>query len=262
MDDLVDWSHCSPARIRTDSVTTGAESPDVQEDAAASEKLHTARQYALQNAGRCISIQGEIDPSAVFQCKEGHTFTRSLSNLTWCDLCECELEKMRKFALSRGGKCLSIRFGKRLDFECEKGHRWSTKNAHSRWCRTCAKSQYRKNKLFQKSVDNKNRSELEREQRALFDEARCTITNKSESAAIAKQQALNYLQECEIDTKCTYTKVFRVYQVMEMPLDMLRVILQVNSKQFRHFAKDIHPDKNSHPMASLAFKKLVEAYKH
>ena len=47
MDEEVDWSQCSTARVRTDSVTTGAESPDVQEDAAASEKLHTARQYAL-----------------------------------------------------------------------------------------------------------------------------------------------------------------------------------------------------------------------
>ena len=32
MDEEVDWSQCTSARIRTDSVTTGAESPEAHED--------------------------------------------------------------------------------------------------------------------------------------------------------------------------------------------------------------------------------------
>ena len=47
MDEEVDWSQCSTARVRTDSVTTGAESPEGQDDVAATEKWNIARHYAL-----------------------------------------------------------------------------------------------------------------------------------------------------------------------------------------------------------------------
>jgi hypothetical protein len=77
----------------------------------------------------------------------------------------------------------------------------------------------------------------------------------------AHLMAKQYVTDCKLpDTD--FDKTYLVYKFVETPLSAMQVGLQgmVHTERarsyFKTLAKQLHPDKNGHPMAKEAFQKL------
>lgn len=69
---------------------------------------------------------------------------------------------------------------------------------------------------------------------------------------------------CSTSSNKHFGQVFLVYKFVNTPVDMLiegmkRMMKDQATKYFRKLAIQLHPDKNSHPMAKDAFQKLAAA---
>jgi len=63
------------------------------------------------------------------------------------------------------------------------------------------------------------------------------------------------------DGKSTFQNCCDVYKILLYPDQVLQVYLgaiekESLQKEFRNLAKSVHPDKNPHPKAAQAFKKI------
>ena len=92
---------------------------------------------------------------------------------------------------------------------------------------------------------------------------------------LARKQATEYLRTTETtDTgtpRCCcseieFEKIVETYKLLIVPDNTLQCLLQAMGrdaarKEFRRVAMLIHPDKNSHPSAKIAFQKLYHHFK-
>jgi hypothetical protein len=116
-------------------------------------KLGLAMMMALarKRGGQCISTRyvNSVTP-LLWECASGHRWSAvpaSIRKGTWCPDCAGvrpgTLEQMKELAESRGGDCLSARYGNtatKLQWSCSVGHEWSAtplqvKKGH--WCPFC-----------------------------------------------------------------------------------------------------------------------------
>jgi len=73
--------------------------------------------------------------------------------------------------------------------------------------------------------------------------------------------AKQYVTDCKLP-ETDFDKTYLVYKFVETPLSAMQVGLQgmVQTERarsyFKTLAKQLHPDKNGHPMAKEAFQKL------
>ena len=115
--------------------------------------LKRLNEIARKKGGKCLSTEYINNNTKLWwECKEGHKWQAtpgSIKTGTWCRKCsgyaKKTIEEMRKFAESRGGKCLSDRYQNAytvLLWECKRGHRWESKSSHiihnNSWCPECA----------------------------------------------------------------------------------------------------------------------------
>jgi len=118
-------------------------------------KLDIATMTALarKRGGRCIStLYVNSTVPLLWECASGHQWSAvpaSIRKGTWCPDCAGvrpgTLEQMKEIAESRGGDCLSVRYGNtatKLKWRCSNGHEWSAtplqvKKGH--WCPFCAR---------------------------------------------------------------------------------------------------------------------------
>ena len=98
-----------------------------------------------------------------WQCKNGHTWLASLSNIKtggyWCPFCSGKakhtIKEMREMAKMRSGKCLSTQYVNiytKLKWQCDKKHRWNASPGNvikGSWCPICA---VEKRKLARKNI--------------------------------------------------------------------------------------------------------------
>ncbi len=116
--------------------------------------MEDIRALATQRGGQCVSEtytgKGE---RLRWRCASGHeweaTFT-DVSHDRWCPRCREErrraaaLERLREFAATRGGQCLSAAYvstDHKLEWMCSRGHVWSTRPSSvldGSWCPLCA----------------------------------------------------------------------------------------------------------------------------
>ena len=118
-------------------------------------KLDIATMTALarKRGGRCVSTcyVNSVAP-LLWECASGHRWSAvpaSIRKGTWCPDCAGvrpgTLEQMKEIAESRGGDCLSARYGNtatKLQWRCTNGHEWKAtplqvKKGH--WCPVCAR---------------------------------------------------------------------------------------------------------------------------
>jgi len=107
---------------------------------------------AESKGGQCLSNQYVNNTTPLtWQCSKGHKWDArpvEIKNLnTWCPHCSGRrktIQDMRKFAESKGGKCLSGKYinnDTKLLWECHRGHRWTAKPfsiIHLKsWCPFC-----------------------------------------------------------------------------------------------------------------------------
>jgi hypothetical protein len=136
---------------------------------------------AKEKDGRCLSteyINNRV--KLLWECEHGHQFWAKPGAIknsgTWCPECggtkKLTIERMKKEANLRGGKCLSdqyINSATNLRWECANGHIWEDKWDHvrnGRWCHECGSHLFTENKcryimeeIFQKKF-RKNRTIL------------------------------------------------------------------------------------------------------
>ncbi|MFH0902583.1 MAG: zinc-ribbon domain-containing protein [Pseudomonadota bacterium] len=112
------------------------------------------RAIAKERGGECLSpAYRGLGVKLRWRCAKGHewdTTPNTIKKGSWCPTCRRRIgsiEKMRRIAEERGGKCLSdtYRNGRTaLRWQCAHGHRWSAKpkdvDNHGTWCPRCAGS--------------------------------------------------------------------------------------------------------------------------
>jgi len=112
-------------------------------------KMH---KLATAMGGKCLSKTYFNSKTRMrWQCSEGHiwnTTPGSVQKGSWCPLCsgnvKATLEDMVKLAKSKGGKCLSEKYGNsitKIKWQCREGHTWSANPGdvkYGSWCPECA----------------------------------------------------------------------------------------------------------------------------
>ncbi len=110
----------------------------------------------LEELNKIVSLQGGKCLSCIYknsvtplewECKRVHTWMMKPSYVkdgSWCKECKKIelLDEMKKYAESRGGKCLSTKFvtsKTKLLWECSNGHKWYSNSAkyNNSWCPIC-----------------------------------------------------------------------------------------------------------------------------
>ncbi len=85
----------------------------------------------------------------------------------------------------------------------------------------------------------------------------------------ARRRTLAYMSSAEYDGSCNYEDVLVVYRILLVveqsevkAQDLLLIMSRANeaATAFRKLALLVHPDKNRHPKANLAFQKLKSAF--
>jgi len=82
---------------------------------------------------------------------------------------------------------------------------------------------------------------------------------------LAHKYSLEFMSRKEFTGDVSFQQILQVYKILIMPEEILQNYMgSLNSEmlksEFRRFAKIIHPDKNKHPQAGMAFQKIYKVY--
>jgi len=82
---------------------------------------------------------------------------------------------------------------------------------------------------------------------------------------LAKKYTSEFMSSKDFVGQCEYQQILQVYKILIMPEEILKsYMLNLTTEglkaEFRRLAKLIHPDKNKHPKAGLAFQKIHRLY--
>lgn len=122
--------------------------------------LEMAKKYAISKGGKCVSDEySGVKKKLKWCCHKNHEWESSYSSMvingSWCPKCGLEnissnqinkngLEMAKKYAISKGGECLSdeyIKSSEKLEWKCNNGHTWSATYGSvvtsDRWCPKC-----------------------------------------------------------------------------------------------------------------------------
>lgn len=120
-----------------------------------SDTIETCQEFAKQKGGRCLSTEYVNKETPMeWECRDGHIWPAiwgSIKRGTWCNGCSSPgslhtMETVKKYAVVRGGRCLSsdtdLNRDDDMEFICMEGHKWRTKWVNmyggTTWCRVCA----------------------------------------------------------------------------------------------------------------------------
>jgi hypothetical protein len=121
------------------------------------DQMERLKKLALSRGGEVLSGQ-YIDQFSrlTFRCSEGHTWSTKANLIIggmWCPECAVVRKRLtiaaiRKFARSKGGKCISDRYKNSssiMKWQCAKGHIWKAVASlvlyNNSWCPVCAPHQ-------------------------------------------------------------------------------------------------------------------------
>ncbi len=129
--------------------------------------IEEMQKYAKEKGGKCLSAKYDgINGKLKWKCENGHEWEATPADLFyfehWCPDCasnaqkKIRLDRLNKFAMERGGKCLSekyINFDTKMKWRCAEGHIWeATINKvvkENRWCLICNGKEARAAKLIE-----------------------------------------------------------------------------------------------------------------
>lgn len=215
-----------------------------------------ARRYARAHQGGFLR---QLDRSNVFlfHCLSGHKFMlleAQLSTGEWCPQCA---------SLGLSQRCLA----------CQ----------NRTWCRGCSRKQ---RQLLRDLLQQENQR-LEKEKRdlqnTLLAEARSKMLGETpkedprlpqhlrlllgEVGQLASRKAQRYLAQNSLPAGETVSLAMleELFRILIMPASALGLFLRsLTQPQLRQFFRQsavlIHPDKNPHPAAKVAFQKLLDHY--
>ena len=107
------------------------------------------QKLAEKKGGKCLSTVYKSRAVFDWECKEGHTFKSQIGSIQkgcWCRQCylitvQPTIEKMKGYAKSKGGECLSETYSgskTKLKWKCSKGHIFMQLPKLIYWCPTCS----------------------------------------------------------------------------------------------------------------------------
>lgn len=117
--------------------------------------ITTMNQLAATHAGTCLSAKYVNEKSELlWECDKGHQWYAkpiSVRRGVWCKACgwkrkstsKYSLENMKELAESKGGICISSKYGGykvKLKWQCNNGHTWHASPdavISGKWCRRC-----------------------------------------------------------------------------------------------------------------------------
>ena len=219
--------------------------------------LGECKEFAKKNGGLCLNRQ--YDESVVYECQKGHRWSLNHRNARrrWCAQCakeeraflkkKCEQEKVER---------------EKQEEECQQKLFEEAK-------KKAMKENAPQSNQFQGGNSSHQRpmSALEYFQRIDF-----------EIETLAKKYTVEFMSQKDFTGNVTYQQSLQVYKIIIMPDEILQsymyfISLNQNSyptrfnlnsdtlrSEFRRMAKIIHPDKNKHPQAANAFKKVYGVY--
>jgi len=247
-----------------------------------------AQSQAEKLGGCCLSSNCSPNGKFKFRCQFRHQWEMTIEELEqrWCTRCEGILKRCRSFASDNGGRCLNDRLEDLLTFSCCQGHHWtiSYKNYNTKWCSTCAQEE--QDNLKRKCEEHRRKREQEEEeyQRKLFEEATRKVMENIMNKGLSEEEILSYFQKVDAEIEAlakeatakfmsenktcqntSYQQALQVYKILLMPENILESYMsnlspEILKGEYRRLAKIIHPDKNRHPEAGDAFKKIHKVY--
>lgn len=214
------------------------------------------------------------------------------SDSSWCQKCEVFWRTCNAQARDNGFKLIGGVYAAKLSFSCpEKGH--LTKISYSRRlnagplsCSACKKEERDAQKNILRAEEERQNAHLAEMQEEMFRQAQAAMddqmrseaqpsfqrgpsTDYSTLEAQINEQATTltsaYLRESvNSGVKVTQEQTYLVYKFLNTPIEMLvQGMVSMDhpslSQFYRKLAKQLHPDKNSHPEAKAAFQRVQEA---
>jgi hypothetical protein len=242
--------------------------------------IQLARSIAEQNEGLCLSETCEsLNMPLEFRCKMSHTWKSNdvLSTGVWCVKCKNLLDRARNYAECFGGSCLSRIYQILLEFKCKNGHVWkadSTRYMNQQWCKQCITQEKSKKKETLLIEIQDEETELLKLQQNLFQQAKEKLSHNSKPItpdencveSLSEDMTRDYLSSLQSSDLKTKEQVSCVYKIICASESFIKAkYFQGKSKDqvtscFRQFARNLHPDKNSHPYAREAFMKISSIY--
>ena len=114
--------------------------------------IEDCKKFALNNQGKCLSIEYKSGFKIKWKCKEGHQWESVFNGDKYTGWCrDCINIKQRKYTIDdciisaneKDGECLSKEFNNvytSIEWKCKEGHIFNTKYSHileGSWCGKC-----------------------------------------------------------------------------------------------------------------------------
>jgi hypothetical protein len=111
--------------------------------------IQYCKTLAIEKGGECLSEVYKSKQQLLWKCENGHTFPNRVDCVQkgrWCNECyllkvKPTIEKFKKYAISKGGECLSDKYidsQTNLEWKCNRNHQWESKPRTDFWCRECS----------------------------------------------------------------------------------------------------------------------------
>jgi hypothetical protein len=243
------------------------------------------QEYAKSHKGEFIEVRGGHH---LFKCRMRHFFELSEFERkanAWCRTCRLIFDSIQSYAKELGGAVTSDFLEENVNFRCKEGHVWNThyKKAQQKWCAECRKisSQRLKSRLAQEARDQEE--EDRKRQNDLFSEAKRRMMQEKSHQIKETAKQIESLESSVESMARKYTEEFAssdahaglsvsdgqlmtLYKLLLYPEAALLVKFQncegedLKKRMYRQLAVQVHPDKNRHPMAAVAFQKLHKVF--
>jgi len=234
-------------------------------------KRHSSTEATFQASE---SSRGSKDTRAITRCSSGHTYYAiEKVSKSQCPFCDDFLAEFKRLATSRNAELLSTNQSKYLRFMCAKHKEPFTLTVADvrkgdSWCNLCGDKKYREASPKARELPRRIVDPVF-EQAHLLDSARALYNNKAtiRSRSVDIQPAARRDPHYALNSQQTLSIHAAIApatgdQYWVSLVSALQLNAQWSTEQiYRHLARQIHPDKCNHPMASEVFKKLATEYK-
>ncbi len=194
----------------------------------------------------------------------------------WCVKCHNYFYKIAERAKEFGATLISGIFEKgHLTFKCRLGHLYKMSphrnpNQEGLWCTLCRDAK-RQQMRDQMEADMRRKNlEMQEAQRKLFAQmgtqsTEPPTTNNTEIMGRVQSIAYRLMTETlRTNPNWNREQIYNMYKIIHAPVDILIQGFKTHGDTmptaFRKMSLLIHPDKNHHPHANYAFRKLNDAY--
>mmetsp|Transcript_46028 Transcript_46028/g.53260 ORF Transcript_46028/g.53260 Transcript_46028/m.53260 type:complete len:537 (-) Transcript_46028:232-1842(-) len=213
--------------------------------------LQTLQAYAQSHKGKVLNSY--FNDRISYQCEKNHTWSISYRNAQkrWCSQCAKEERAAVKQQFkqeSQKKQMADAEVQKKLFEEARKNN--NTQNLSG----NLPSANHLPYKPAPQSSADAKKNLIE-----YFEKIEANVDR------LARKQTAEFLAVKDLSGQCSQEQVLQVYKVTLMPEEILKsymfnLPLDALKADYRRLVKLVHPDKNSHPQAGIAFQKIHKVY--